>query len=378
MKICSVLLTGLVLAAFATRGDARGTPRPSLDLRLLDTPQAVRTDAGTQVFEELHLANVTQAPLRLLRVDVVEAGTGRVLATFAGEALRGRMAGIGAAAPRPNTTLAPGGRAVIYIEWRVQGRPPRAIGHRVAYDGPAVPPGIVRGGEASVSRDAGEPLGPPVRGGPWVAIHRADWPRGHRRVFNTVDGTARIPGRFAIDWIRVDAAGHVARGDADVPRHWLGYGAEVLAVADATVVAVRDTMSEPDRVSARRKLALSEDAGNYVAIRLGDDRYAFYEHLKPGSIKVAAGQRVRRGDVLGELGFTGESTGPHLHFHVADGPSTISAEGRPFEFDRFDLLGSYGDLGKLGKAGWSPRRKQEAERRHDEWPAQNAVLRFAD
>src|SRR3546814_7386768 len=68
-------------------------------------------------------------------------------------------------------------------------------------------------------------------------------------------------------------------------------------------------------------------SGNACALDLGDGRHAFYEHLKPGSIRVVPGQRVRRGEVIAELGFTGDSTGPHLHFHVADAPSPLGAEG---------------------------------------------------
>jgi hypothetical protein len=236
----------------------------------------------------------------------------------------------------------------------------------------------VRGGAAAVSYEAGTPLGPPLRGGPWVAIHSAEWAHGHRRVFNTVDGKARIPGRFAIDWVRVDADGHTAQGDPDVPRHALGYGAAVLAVADATVASVRDGMAESRSVAGNPRHSLEEDAGNYVVLHLDDGRYAFYEHLRPGSVAVEPGQRVRRGEQLGQLGFTGESTGPHLHFHVSDGPSTVGSEGRPFVLDAFDLLGSYGDLGRLGKAGWTPRPRGEAARRHHEWPAENAVVRFPD
>lgn len=50
---------------------------------------------------------------------------------------------------------------------------------------------------------------------------------------------------------------------------------------------------------------------------LGDNRHAFYGHLLPGSLRVKPGDRVRRGQVIGRLGNSGNSTGPHLHFHNA-------------------------------------------------------------
>ena len=355
------------------------SPSSSFDLRLLDVPHAVTTDAGTQVFEELHLTNFTESPLRLVRVDVVDAQGGQVLASFSGDALKRRLARIGSPVDPGDTVVPPGSREVVYVEWPAGKRRPRAIQHVVTY---AQPPGlateVVRGAGAAVAYADGAPLGPPLRGGPWVAIHGAAWARGHRRVFNAVDGQARIPGRFAIDWVRVDEAGHTARTHPDTPGDWLGYGADVLAVADATVAAVRDDMAESPSVSKNPKHRLADDAGNFVAIRLGDGRYAFYEHLRPGSIAVHPGQRVHRGDVIAALGFTGASTGPHLHFHVSDGPSRIASEGRPFAFDTFDLLGSYGDLHNLGKAHWTSRPAQEDERRRDEWPAENAVVRFPE
>ena len=356
---------------------AAATPalQSSFDLRVLDAPHAATTDAGLQVWEELHLTNFTESPLRLVEVQVVDARDGRMLARFAGDALTSRLARIGLPTAPRDAVVPPGGHEVAYITWP-GGTRPAAIEHVVIYVPRTGATDVVRGAPAAVSYASGASLGPPLRGGPWVAVHSAQWARGHRRVFNTVGGKARIPGRFAIDFVRVDAAGHTARDRPDSPADWLGYGAEVLAVADATVVEVRDDMSESPSVAKNPAHVLADDAGNFVTIRLGDGRYAFYEHLLPGSISVRPGQRVRRGDVLARLGFTGASTGPHLHFHVADGPSRVGAEGRPFALAAFDLLGSYPDIGDLGKAPWAPRERQEGEHRQNEWPAENVVVRF--
>ncbi len=115
----------------------------------------------------------------------------------------------------------------------------------------------------------------------------------------------------------------------------IGYGAEVLAVADATVATTRDDMSESASITEHPKAPLEDDSGNYVTLDLGNRQYAFYEHLKPGSIRVKAGDHGRRGELLGLLGYTGESTGPHLHFHLSDANATLDAEGLPYAFQPF-------------------------------------------
>jgi hypothetical protein len=369
------LLILLAPCASAQAGPPAAAQQP-IELRLTDLPHAVRTDTGERFIYELHLANTGSAPARLRRLQVIDGDDGRVLATFPGDALAGRLAPASADGREP--VLPPASRSVLYLEWNAPARHPSELVHVLTYALPADVEASVRGGRTAVSHVEGEPLGPPLRGGPWIAVHHAGWPKGHRRVFTTVDGKQRIPGRFAIDWLRVDDAGELAQGDPDVPAHALGYGAPVLAVADATVAAVRDDMPEAARVSANPRHALQDEAGNYVALRLRDGRYAFYEHLRPGSVTVEPGQRVRRGDVLGALGFTGSSVGPHLHFHVADGPSPFGAEGRPFVLDGFDLLGRYVDPANLDKGAWAPRREGEAMHRSGEWPAENAVVRFPD
>jgi hypothetical protein len=271
----------------------------------------------------------------------------------------------------------PGQRAVLFMDFTVPINAATAtIRQRVDY--------AAADGSANTTQLDDTPLmsnarpsliAPPLRGGPWVAIHNAAWPRGHRRVFYTVAGHARLPGRFAVDWVKLDDSGRMTKGDPDVADQAYGYGDDVLAVADATVAAVHDGMDEPVRISQRTTHQPADDAGNYVALKLPDGRFAFYEHLKKGSVKVAVGDRVATGDVIGSLGFSGESTGPHLHFHVANGNSPLDAEGLPFEIRRFRVLGSYPDIAKLGTP-WVPLSTGQTADRLAEWPDANDVLIF--
>lgn len=305
--------------------------RESFDLAVPAPPSPVAIDGRQWLVYELHLTNFSRESLRILKVDVLD-DSGPVQ-SFEGDGLVNRMGLVGTARPDLQP-LRPGERAYIYMELPARSPPPRALRHRVHFDGGGET-GEVTGAPIAVAARTGAALGPPLRGGPWAAVYAWEWPRGHRRVFYTVEGRARLPGRFAIDWVRKDERDRSARGDADIVKNSLGYGADVLAVADARVAAMRGDVAEATRVSANPKHPLDEAAGNYVALDLGGGRFAIYEHLKPGSIRVKTGDRVTRGQVIGSLGFTGDSTEPHLHFHVADHPSPLAGEGLPFEFEKF-------------------------------------------
>jgi murein DD-endopeptidase len=330
---------------------------------------------------ELHLTNFAREPLRLQRLAVLDPKLRHTVAEFRDDTLAQRTTQPGATgatgAQVDPLTIAPGARAVVYLEIDLAGGRslPAALAHRVEYARSGTTQ-TVEGAEVAVRGDPPPVLGPPLRGGPWAAVYHPSWERGHRRVFHALDGRAGLPGRFAIDWILLDANGRQTRDGDDLVAGWLGYGADVLPVADAVVAATRDDVPESARLSTHPEHPLADAPGNYVALDLGGSRYAFYEHLKPGSVRVARGERVRRGQVLAALGFTGQSTGPHLHFHVADGSSPLGAEGLPFVLERFELLGRYRDIAALGTSPWLPLDGPAGALRTREMPAPNVVVRF--
>jgi murein DD-endopeptidase MepM/ murein hydrolase activator NlpD len=57
-------------------------------------------------------------------------------------------------------------------------------------------------------------------------------------------------------------------------------------------------------------------AGLYLVVHGSDDRDYVFMHLRPGSIRVDRGERVAAGERIAEVGTTGASTGPHLHFEI--------------------------------------------------------------
>jgi murein DD-endopeptidase MepM/ murein hydrolase activator NlpD len=195
-----------------------------------------------------------------------------------------------------------------------------------------------------------------------------------------VNGKLYLGQRFAIDWNGLDAKNRLVVGNPDVNKNWVFYGKPVIAVANATVVATVDRF--PDQIPNHPKPVGVEQAdGNYVILALGQGRFAFYGHLKPRSIRVKRGAHVTRGQVIGRLGNSGSSSGPHLHFQVMDRPSALASDGLPCVFNRFKVAGrippldasleatiNAGQPVPVNRAGASPRR--------DEFPLGQDVIGF--
>ena len=356
----------------------------SVDLSVPLAPASVAISGAAHLVYELHITNPLPVDVSITRIQVTRADRPDVvIADYRESDLTSRLGRLGLRRGEANAQIVgPGVRtaAYLWIPLPEGTAAPKAIQHRVEVDvlRPSGPVHVtVDGALASVSGESAVVLDPPLRGGPWVAIYAPLLKGGHRTATYTVGGRARIPGRFAIDWIRLPAGGALEPAAASRPADWNGYGAEVLAVADGIVAAAMDDIADTAPGTAT-PAGIENESGNYVALALGRERYAFYEHLQRGSVAVKAGARVTRGQVIGRLGNSGSSSmGPHLHFHVSDASSPIAAEGLPFVFTRFDQLGAFRSIEALVSGErWLEDGAGRTNARIRERPVANAVIRF--
>lgn len=357
----------------------------SVDLLVPMPPAIIPIGGKTQIVYELHVTNFLWVDVSLARLLVVRADRLDVtIADYRDEELRKRIGrpGLRRGVENPHV-IGAGLRAVIYlwIEAADGSDVPASLSHRVELD-VLRPSGAVRteveGAASNVSREAPVVLNPPVRGGPWTAIYDPLMMGGHRTAIYTVDGRARIPARFAVDWIRLPPGGVVLAPDSTPhPADWNGRGAEVLAVADAVVAAAADDIPDNPDVpqAAAPPMPLENASGNYVVLDIGLGRFVFYEHLQRGSVQVKAGDRVKSGQLIGRLGNSGSSSvGPHLHFHVANARHPLGAEGLPFVFTSFEHLGGFASIHALDAGSrWVADARGVRRLEH---PAANSVIRF--
>jgi hypothetical protein len=323
---------------------------PKVDEPLRLQRAAPSQSAGTNVHlaYELFLTNKGSDALTLKRIEIA-AGSGRnakPIVAYEGAELEALLAFPDRRPPEADGTrlqLKATERVVINLFVSFKGRKsvPATLRHRVytTEDVTEAPLIGTRHSQMLV-------LGPPLRGGNWLVLGGPGATGAdiyHRQNTFILNGNLEGARRYAIDWIKVDN-GEMQSGSLADNASYYGYGQEVLAVADGVVATVLDGI--PDNVPGQ--IPPLEPAapvcilcGNHVAIELARGQFAIYMHFQPGSLRVAKGDRVRRGQALGLVGNSGNSFLPHLHFHVASEPG-MTGQGLPYLIERFNIIDQVG------------------------------------
>ncbi len=359
---------------------APAQPRPApvtvpvpLDIRVPKAPMVASVGDRSLLVYELRVTNLGRRDLAIQRLDV--SGDGQPISGFEGDSLLKmtvRMADSG-----DGRVVRAGRQTLVYIAMMVPNdRIPARLDHRLLLTAPDSMAGTasdtLSGFEVAVDRRPVLAIQSPLRGGPWLAANGPGNTSRHRRASYPLQGQARISQRYAVDWLLFGPDGRLFHGDSTRNENWYGYRQPLHAVAVGTVVVVKDGIPEnvplaPDRAVP---ITLETIAGNQVILDLGGGRYAFYAHLVPGSVRVKLGDRVTAGQVIGRLGNSGNSGAPHLHFHVGDRPSALGAEGVPYGFERYFVLGMTAGFPAPWKGGGTPSPRRRA------MPLDNQAIQF--
>ncbi len=338
-------------------------------------PMPFKADGKYHIAYELHVTNFRAADLTLLRVDVLgEKGSAAALGSYTDKELSDQLVRPGLLSTTPDKRVIGGGlRAVMFIWLTVDKAAsiPSLLHHRLTFKTPSSEKELtLDAAQIRVSQNRPVVIGPPLGEGMWVAARGPSNVSGHRRALIPTEGRAFIAQRFAVDLMKVGMDRRVMPDNHQSKNEsWYGYGAEVIAVADSVVVGVKDGLPDNVPLSPERAVPITSETvgGNYVMLRLAEGWYAFYAHLKPNSIRVKVGEKVKKGRIIGLLGNSGNSDAPHLHFHIASAVSPLGAEGLPFLFESFAVLGI---------EAFDPLKKSVGDKRALEMPLENEVIRF--
>jgi hypothetical protein len=365
------LLPVLLLApAAAGRPGPEATQRAvpaqstALEVRAQARPRHFRgTDGREHIDYDLLVTNAFTADVTLRSLEVLD-GRGKRLLRLEGEALAAVTFELLPPGP-PTATVRKSGVVMTKIDVPVSaGAVPARVTHRLTYD---VPPDAqslalvesrrVTGPKLRVIRREPIVIAPPLTGPGWAVLNGCcDSPSIHRDLIFPVNGRFVTQEMFDTDWVRV-RNGRVYEGNGSQTTDWYAEGGPLLAVGDGRVVRAVDGRPEiaPSPFEFPNIGTADEFLGNYVVVRIRRGVYAVYVHMRPGTVRVRVGQRVRTGQQLGELGNTGNSHAPHLHFGIHDGPDPLTSTSLPHVFDRLRFAG-FGQFreGAPGQAQLAP------------------------
>jgi hypothetical protein len=308
--------------------------------------QIVRGDDGKDHVEyDLLVVNVFSEPVTLSSVTVLDP---------AGKELQRIERGTLAAATqtlfaKTATPVVPASAAVsVDVDLMLPpGTAPERVTHRITYSLKAdselalmVGSLEVDAPEVAINRQPAIVIRPPLKGNGWLATSACCKPNVHRDERVAIDGVRIETGEtFAVDWAKV-RDDRLFDGDGKSVEQYYGFGEDVLAVADGTVVSIHDGMPDQTPFVLMVPKSKSDYGGNNVILEIAPNIFAWYAHLRQGSLMVKVGDAVKAGTPIAKLGNTGPSEGPHLHLGLIDKPDPITGRSLPFVFDNFTLIGA--------------------------------------
>lgn len=301
-------------------------------------------DGKPHVAYELYVANFTNSVVRIDSLTaswkaIPDASIPAASVKFSGDQLKAMFSSIGGNAMKPqDPVLNPSVTGVLYVFLNQNPGTPITNRLEVEVNGkPDTRQTVMPPTPINVSHQQPIVIAPPLSGDNWWTPNGPSNNSIHRRIIIAMGPKIILPERYAVDWVKLGPDGNTFHGDKSINKSYYAYGASIHAVADGTIVSTLDGIPEntPQSPKMAVTITLGNIVGNAIVEDVGDGRYAMYAHLIPGSLRVRKGERVTRGQVLGLLGNSGNSSEPHLHFQISNSAGYLDGEGLPFLLDHF-------------------------------------------
>ncbi|NOG26292.1 M23 family metallopeptidase [Lysinibacillus fusiformis] len=141
--------------------------------------------------------------------------------------------------------------------------------------------------------------------------------------------------RYAYDFVIINE-NRSYESDPTLNESYFAFGKEYLAPAEGVVVSMENNVEDNEPVGTFNE---QQPLGNYVILDHGNEEFSYLVHFKHQSIVVKKGDKVKQGDLLGLVGNSGNSSEPHIHFHVADSPDPMNSKSIRINFNgKRDLI----------------------------------------
>ncbi|MGC1677980.1 MAG: M23 family metallopeptidase [Candidatus Binataceae bacterium] len=342
----SLILLALLVGGLTNRAEAASAKSPEpqtmspmlLSIRNAPIPFA-GSDGHTHLVYELWLNNFSSGNAEVEQVQIL--GDGHLLATLdkAEVAARLQPAGLRVSSAK----MAPSSVSLLFLHVVLpQGAAiPSKLSHQVKAQFDAAPPGrqelTATLDGTRIDRRRVAVIGPPLKGERYVSADSCCDATRHTRAALPIGGAVWVAQRYAVDWEQLNNDDRICSGPTKLVKSYTIYGKQVLAVADGTVVTAINDQPDVTPGSFPPGLTLDQADGNAVILDIGGGNYAMYAHMQPGSVRVAVGDKVTRGQVLGLVGNSGNTLAPHLHFQMMDSPRSLQSNGLPYEIDRYQI-----------------------------------------
>ena len=346
-----------------TSGGATSTPVPDIAFTpitgtvLYPPVPFAGSDGNTHLVYELSVINFSSGSTTIDKLEVLDSSTDQPLLTLGPadlEGSTGRLQPAGTRAGADHLESSEAATIFLHITLPAGAGVPTSLMHQLTVTAQAAPPDlnpiVERITPTSVDARTLPVLGPPILAAGLIAADGCCDATRHTRAILAVNGQPYVAQRYAIDYEQLDDQGRIYVGPSTDPNSYAVFGEQAIAVADGTVAVAADNLPEQTPGTFPTNISPAEADGNSVVLDIGNGFYANYAHFQPGSVKVHVGDTVKRGDVLGLVGNSGNSVAPHLHFHVMNGPSQLASEGLPYLIDSFTVTGQVDSTAAFDKA----------------------------